>query len=180
MDAPFSEEDGLFLDIATEPQSYHQQDENDLGTGYIRLILPASYLSSKQKLLRVESALPESLVSYFANEVDVSQLNKIDKHLWMAGLERPARALHQQLALGREIIVTEQADAHMLWEGSHIYIKPLPDFVLCHYMWKEYVCKERDLFGKSCGFLLSYIWLIGRQSDLLIAHERGLISRSIS
>ena len=119
-------------------------------------------------------------MSYFAYEVDVSQLNKIDKHLWLAGLERPTRALHQQIFLGREIIVTEQADYHMLWEGSHIFIKPLPDFILCHNMWKDYICTKRELFEEACGFLLSYIWLISRKSDLCIAHERGLISRSIS
>ena len=79
-------------------------------------------------------------MSFFANEVDVSQLNKTDKHLWMAGLERPTRSLHQQISLGREIVVTEQADVHMLWEGSRIYIKPLPEFILCHDMWEDYKC----------------------------------------
>ena len=180
LDAPFSEEDGLFHGIAQNSRAHHQQDAIDPSTGPAYLTLPASYISPKQELLRIDSTSPKSLVAFLKNEADVSQLNKIDKHLWMAGLERPTRALHQQIALGREIIVTEQAAYHMLWEGSRIYIKPLPDFILCHSMWKNYICKEKELFEQVCGFLLSYIWLIGRKSDLRIAHERGLISRSIS
>lgn len=180
LDAPFSEGDGLFLDTAHKPRVSRQQDATYPSVCHKCLTLPASYLSSKQELSQVDNALPASLMSFFANEVDVSQLNKIDKHLWMVGLECPTRSLHQQVALGREIVVTEQADVHMLWEGSRIYIKPLPEFILCHDMWEDYVCNDRDLYEKGCGFLLSYIWLVSRKSDLRIAHDRGLISRSIN
>ena len=130
--APFSEEDGLFHHKTQEYRVHHQQDGIDHSSGLAYLTLPASYLSSKQELLWIDSASPESLMSYFAHEVDVSELNKMDEHLWLAGLERPTRALHHQIALGREIIVIEKADVHMLWEGPRIYIKLLPDSILCH------------------------------------------------
>ena len=155
--APFGEEDGSFHDKTQGRRVHHQQDGIDHSSDLAYLTLPASYLSSRQELSRIDSALPESLMSCFAHEVDVSELNKMNKHLWLAGLERPTRALHHQIALGREIIVIEKADVHMLWEGPRIYIKPLPDFILCHKIWKDYICTDRELFEEACGFLLSYI-----------------------
>lgn len=131
--------------------------------------------------------------AFYAHELDVSRLNKIHKHLWLAGLERPARPLHRQVAIGRDIIVTEEADLHLLWTENRIYVKPLPDFLLSRAAWQEMIDYQPDrldkrsqpndtattLHEKASGLLLSYLWLIEYRSDLKLAKDKGLIHESI-
>jgi uncharacterized membrane protein len=109
----------------------------------------------------------------------VSRLNKIHSHLWFAGRPMSARPLHRQVMLGREIIITEQADLHLVWHESRIFVKPLPEFLMDYSFWKEYICGKNQLYEFASGLLLSYVWLVCHRSDLKIAHEKGLLSAQI-
>jgi hypothetical protein len=80
----------------------------------------------------------------------------------------------------RQILVTEQADLHLVWHESRIFLKSLPDYILDYQFWKAAICNNAALHASSCGFLLSYIWLLCYPSDLKIASELGLISSKIS
>ena len=123
---------------------------------------------------------PNSDVHRFLQvELDVSRLNKIQRHLWLAGLPRGARPLHKQLLLDRQILITEQADLHLVWSKSRLFIKPLPLFLLVHEYWLDYICLDEALYQSACGFLLSYGWLIGHRSDLAVAHRLGLVPTEI-
>lgn len=124
-------------------------------------------------------AVASSIRRFCASELDVSQLNQIHTHLWMAGLERPARPLHQQLAIGRRIAITESAHLHLLWRDDTIYMKPLPDFLSCGAIWTDVLNRDRELHERAAGFLLSYLWLISHRSDLTAAHDIGLLPRHI-
>ncbi|KAF2191068.1 hypothetical protein K469DRAFT_720043 [Zopfia rhizophila CBS 207.26] len=108
-------------------------------------------------------------------EFDVGRLNRIHQHLWWAGRPVPARPLHRQRMLGREIVITQQADFHLLWVGQKIFVKPLPGYLLDHAVWTNHLCKDKELHGMAQGFLLSYIWLIRYQSDINIAKENHLL-----
>jgi hypothetical protein len=70
--------------------------------------------------------------------------------------------------MSRSIIVTEQADLHLTWDGSYMYMKPLPRYLLCSEFWKTYL-QEPTLHDDACGFLLSYSWLICYKNDFLLA-----------
>jgi hypothetical protein len=109
----------------------------------------------------------------------------------------PPRQLHYQLLLGREVIVTEQMDLHLVWSSKWISIKPLPRFILELQFWREYLCckdncacptagdfavqgsynecPQRKLWRSATGFLFSYAALICYESDFLIAQEKHLI-----
>ena len=154
------------------------------------LILPATYQTQAKTGIPINAGIrtaatvlgrvDENIEAFYASELDVSRLNKIHKHLWFAGLERPARPLHQQIAIGREVVLTESADLHLLWKSDRIYIKPLPDFLLSFSAWQEVINQRRELHERALGFLLSYVWLICHRSDLKLAHEHGLLPTSIN
>lgn len=109
----------------------------------------------------------------------MSRLNKIHNHLWLAGLPKGARPLHRQILIERKIEITEQADLHMVWSKSRMFIKPLPLFLLTYDAWTDWLCNDKDLYKNACGFLLSYAWLVCHRSDLKIAHFNGLLPPEI-
>ncbi|KAI9858473.1 MAG: hypothetical protein M1830_006334 [Pleopsidium flavum] len=117
--------------------------------------------------------------TFLSIELDVSRLNELHKHLWLAGLPTGARALHRQKLMDREIVLTEQADLHLVWYQNRIFIKPLPTFLLRQSMWRDHLCRSQDLYANACGFLLSYAWLVCYRTDFRIAQELGLVPFSV-
>lgn len=113
----------------------------------------------------------------------------------------PPRALHHQKLVGREIVVTEQMDMHLVWFKTRIFVKPLPRFLLDPRFWMDCLsckvaclcsaaparssghrveCEEAQLRKCALGFLLSYAALVSHESDLYIAQESRLLSNKIS
>ncbi|KAH8650907.1 hypothetical protein BGZ60DRAFT_436775 [Tricladium varicosporioides] len=123
--------------------------------------------------------------------LSVRRLDSISQHLWMAGRPQsdPMKksSLHRLKATGFELVVFEQADMHLLWQNGIIYIKPLPSFLMNFDFWQENLCsrdetwdaRTADIVDGALGLVFSYTWLIRWESDLRIAHEHGLISKSI-
>ncbi|TFA98711.1 hypothetical protein CCMA1212_009459 [Trichoderma ghanense] len=141
-------------------------------------LIPGIYQRDK-KVIRIDKSDPRSVQSYIKYDLDVSRLNAIHKHLWLAGLPQVSRALHNQIRVGRQIHITERADLHLVWRDSILYLKPLPDYLLSHVSWTNIFCSNRELYESAKGFLYSYTWLICSKSDLRIAHEQGLISEDV-
>lgn len=114
----------------------------------------------------------------------------------------PPRALHRQILLGREIILTEQMDLHLVWSESRIYLKPIPRFLLEPQFWTDYltcladckcpetppqvptegpmICNNRRLWACALGFLISYTALISHESDFHIAQGAHLLTDDIN
>ena len=131
--------------------------------------LPTLYRDAQSQLHRTS----KNLEAFFQQEFDVKRLNKIHKYLFLAGRQMPARPLHRQVMMDRKIVVTEQVDLHLTWNGSQIYLKPLPSFLLKHAAWTDYLCKNQDLYANAFGFLISYAWLVCSESDFSIAMAVG-------
>ncbi|KAM0446072.1 hypothetical protein ACHAO4_009517 [Trichoderma viride] len=142
------------------------------------LVLPGTY-HLKRKVISINKNDTSKVNEYMTHDLDVTRLNKIHKHLWLAGLPTASRALHNQVRVGREIIVTESADLHIVWRDNVVTLKPLPDYLLSYATWINILCKDEDLYRSATGFLYSYTWLISSKSDLRIAHAKGLISENI-
>jgi hypothetical protein len=113
--------------------------------------------------------------AYYITELRTARLDEIESYLWLAGLSNCARPLHRQQLLGREIIITEDPNEHLVWHKTRIFIKPLPIFLVDLDCWTRKICKTKQLYEAACGFLLSYVWLVRHESDLRIAHEKGLL-----
>lgn len=123
----------------------------------------------------------EDTGKFFTDELDVSRLDRIQKHfigLRLAGRYKAvARPLHRQLMMNRRVIVTEQADLHLTWGHDCIYIKPLPAYLFDEKIWAKYLCTSSSLYESACGLLLSYVWLVTHESDfrLAVGHEIPLL-----
>jgi hypothetical protein len=113
--------------------------------------------------------------AYYITELRTARLDEIKSYLWLAGLPNCGRPLHRQQLLGREIIITEDPNEHLVWHETRIFIKPLPIFLLDLDCWTRKICKTKLLYEAACGFLLSYAWLVRHESDLRIAREKGLL-----
>ncbi|OTA06206.1 hypothetical protein A9Z42_0069450 [Trichoderma parareesei] len=141
-------------------------------------LIPGIYQRDK-KVIRIDKSDPTSIQTYIKDDLDVSRLNAIHKHLWLAGLPQVSRALHNQIRVGRQVHITERADLHLVWRDNILYLKPLPDYLLSYSSWTDIFCADRQLHESAKGFLYSYTWLICSKSDLRIAHEQGLVSEDV-
>jgi len=180
---PFSADRSPLFDY-NQPAPKNQQSPNDPPAPPTQLtnpesILPAAYHNSRNELQEVALGPSDGIEQYVAWELDVSRLNKIHDYLWLAGRPMSARPLHRQIMLDRQIILTEQADLHLVWQESRLFLKPLPEFLMDHSVWQNYICRNRRLYECASGFLLSYVWLICHRSDLAIANEKGLLRPKI-
>lgn len=115
----------------------------------------------------------------------------------------PARGLHRQKMMSRELCVTEQADMHMLWGDGRLYLKPLPRYLLSATFWDEKLlcknscscpddasidkttseeafCKQKQLYRSALGLLLSYTWLVQYPSDFSLARDAYLLPHGLT
>lgn len=170
---------------------------NDQSTGLYTSLLAASYRNGNDDL-----DVPCSTLEYLGIELNVKRLNKLHKWLWAVGRPMPPRALHQQKVLGRELVLTERMDMHLVWSGSRMFLKPIPRFLFEPRFWADHLnckdrcyhqhsmqspldelaplknsgfCEKQKLRRCALGFLLSYAALISYESDFRIAHDTYLL-----
>ncbi|KAL2364358.1 hypothetical protein RJZ56_002705 [Blastomyces dermatitidis] len=157
-------------------------------------VFPASYRTGADDL----AAPSHDYMACIEKELDVHRLNRIFQWLWVVGRPMPPRPLHCQLLLGREILVTEQMDMHLVWTEGRVYLKPIPRFLLEPHFWTEYLscrdgcsclyhetavgslgsareCSHRKLRKSALGFLYTYAALISHESDFHIAKDKRLL-----
>ena len=182
MQAPFEQRYELFTTTAaSSTTSVATTRSNQSGTATARrLILPVIRQDQDHSLRLVDAAKEEDLREYLKDDLNVDSLNKIHKHLWLAGLPQCARPLHHQLLIDRKIMVTERADLHLLWRNDRLYLKPLPDYLLSYNVWERSLAKDVDICENAKGFLLSYLWLIRQKSDYIIAQREHLVSSELT
>lgn len=114
------------------------------------------------------------------------------QHLWFAGAKHAARQLHFQVAVGRQIVVVDRMDLHLVWDNDgRIFLKPIPRFLLDPEFWQTnlqcpYGCMCLDppaIFCKAnlrkvaLGFLYTYACLISSETDFFLANEKRLLPR---
>jgi hypothetical protein len=73
----------------------------------------------------------------------------------------------------RQVVATNQADLHLIWFQDHIYVKPLPSYLLDGAFWAEHINPNHALRAEACGFLLSYTWFISSEVDFHMATNPG-------
>ncbi|KAI5859491.1 hypothetical protein GGS23DRAFT_616181 [Durotheca rogersii] len=120
---------------------------------------------------------------YLESELATRDLDRLAPHLWLVGKQDSSHisSLTHQLVRGRQIVITEKPELHLVWYYDRVFVKPLPKYLLSHAFWKYYLCSEdspideslrRDLKGASLGFLRSYSRLVRHKSDFALAkHE---------
>ncbi|KAH6970503.1 hypothetical protein BKA56DRAFT_678494 [Ilyonectria sp. MPI-CAGE-AT-0026] len=117
-------------------------------------------------------------------ELDLLRLTSIHGWLWLAGRPMPPRPLHRQLLVGRDVIVTEQMDMHLVWTTGRIFLKPIPRFLLEPLFWKAYLpCgQRRDCSDENVSFHGTTHFAnradLG-SSDFLITKEKHLLPTEV-
>ena len=69
---------------------------------------------------------------FLKHDLDLSRLNRIHGHLWMAGRPMRARPLHRYRMLGMEVLGTQQMDLHLLKYSNKLLVKPLSEWMLSY------------------------------------------------
>ena len=107
------------------------------------------------------------------------RLDKIHSYLWLSEILTPARPLHRQKLLRREIVLTENADEHLIEDRAVVFVKPLPRYLLSFDFWTAHLSTDRELHRSACGLLLSYIWIVAYRTDMRIAQESNLLPKDL-
>ena len=140
----------------------------------------------------------DDIQNFVLNELHTPILNELYPHLWSVGRRSSEHidALHVQLVKGRNVVINENANMHLVWSPQMIFIKPIPLVLLNHTIWEHFlalpvlpvtttpVSKTLDpITAKALkprktalGFLHSYAFLIKHPSDFKIAQEKGALS----
>ena len=169
-------------EIAFQPTSENPTTREESPSSHFELTLPAMYCDEKNERILIDKTNPHALTRYFDSEVSVHRLDNIFTHLWLAGSKGDSDppSLTEQTMRGRSLVLTPRADMHMVFHGQKSYIKPVPEFLLCHTIWTTYLCQDTELYGSAFGLLYSYIPLIRNKSDFRIAKSNGILSEEIT
>ncbi|KAH6845749.1 hypothetical protein B0I37DRAFT_191642 [Chaetomium sp. MPI-CAGE-AT-0009] len=155
-------------------------------------VLPATYHYHETDGKRVVGDPAEEIPAFLRSELSLGRLAGLLKHLWFAGAARPVRPLHSHIAMGWEIVVSDQMDMHLLWTNEgRLFVKPIPRFLLSLDFCRSNLqcpdgCACQDPVADACrgiarkvalGFLYTYACLISSESDFHFANEKRLLPR---
>ncbi|KAI1774404.1 hypothetical protein F4818DRAFT_442550 [Hypoxylon cercidicola] len=187
--APFT------TDLLRSESSADDPAESDIDS------FPASYQNSGRKVKKPT----DNLTEFLKTELVPSKLDPFGKHMWAIGGKHAAAPLNCQIAFGREIVLWEDVNLHLVWNSSSkIFIKPLPRYLLDKTFWQEQLscvskcscdadlrlpdairrsspappgaeCLQKQLRRCALGFLYTYVCLIAYESDFAIAQEKHLL-----
>ncbi|RYP36711.1 hypothetical protein DL767_003273 [Monosporascus sp. MG133] len=118
--------------------------------------------------------------NYLKSELLTEDLNRLSPRLWLVAKQDSSHisSLTNQLVRGRQIIITEKPELHLVWYNDRVFIKPIPKYLLSHAFWEFYLLSPSspieasvggDLFKAALGFLRSYNYLIRHRSDFALA-----------
>lgn len=126
--------------------------------------------------IQLNANIGDSLQEELVTEV----LNCLSPHLWLVGTQSSAKisSLTHQIVQGREIVITEKPELHLIWHYNRVFIKPLPKYLLSYSFWDYYLISSLSPIEKpvrntikeaALGFLRSYKYLIRHRSDFNLA-----------
>lgn len=144
----------------------------------VRDILPGHPLISIRDKAAVTAVVTQDL--------STKRLEDIYSLLFLTSNRHNISPLHHQVVKGRQIVVTERADLHLLWHYERVFVKPIPKYLLCSEFWDTHVphngrelSKTTELHLEASGFLRTYANLIRHESDYELAQKLKLIPAEI-
>ncbi|KAF8523332.1 hypothetical protein BU17DRAFT_74988 [Hysterangium stoloniferum] len=126
-------------------------------------------------------SIAEDQSKFLRDELLVNNLDKLSPLFWLVAKPDHSHisSLHYQKVRGREIVISEKPGLHLVWYYNRVFIKPLPLYLTNYVFWEHFLSRDdpdtRALRKAALGYLRSYYYLIGHQSDLDIAHQMNLI-----
>jgi len=131
------------------------------------------------------------LVQDLEKEFLTPDLDTLAPYLWLIATQSSLHIgpLHEQILKGREIVITENPELHLVWTDGRIFIKPIPRYMLSYAFWTTHLTPRTPscapethqeqppdaLIRAALGYMRTYYHLIQHESDLHIAKERRLL-----
>jgi hypothetical protein len=178
---PFAPEDQLChkLHIAPDQTSIQRLLRSAPDVAAIAKSPNKKYYLPSQPRIALDDA---NIGKYLESELMTRDLDKLAPHLWLIAKQDSSHisSLTHQIIRGREIIVTEKPELHLVWIYNRVFIKPIPQYLLSHAFWKFYLVGGYSLIPKSereeikraaLGFLRSYFYLVRRKPDFILAAD---------
>ena len=135
---------------------------------------------------------------FLLHELGTPILNDLCPYLWLVAKKSGDHidALHKHCIQDRKITIAEDPALHLIWYYGILYLKPIPQCLLNHAFWKDYLLPSKlecsgdqqayatvsnsHLCRSALGYLRSYSFLIRHESDYLIAQRADLIPEDIT
>ncbi|KAH8726770.1 hypothetical protein GQ44DRAFT_613465 [Phaeosphaeriaceae sp. PMI808] len=120
---------------------------------------------------------------FLKKDIFPHDLESVANRLWILSTQssKNISPLHHQRIKGRSIFVTEDPRLHLVWIHDHIFVKPLPEYLLSHGFWVNFLDPSSSrlvdcdrIRRAALGYLRTYRFLIQYQSDLQIAQQENL------
>ncbi|KAL3247856.1 hypothetical protein ABHI18_012279 [Aspergillus niger] len=132
-----------------------------------------------------------TLYQFLSRDLCTPELNQMASRLWVLTTYSSSNIypLHFQKVKGREIIISEYPRLHLTWKHSHIFVKPLPKYMLSYAFWENLLVSAQspleshnreELLQAATGLLRTYYYLIQYESDFRLAQSTGLLPHDIS
>lgn len=131
---------------------------------------------------------PSDILAWLLEELPTPRLDKMYPYLWLIATQSSSHIspLHEQNLRGREIIITENPELHLVWISNRVFIKPLPRFLLSYDFWQLYLSQPKsgapsnplitdEIRRAALGYIRSYYFLIRHESDFRLAKREHLI-----
>ena len=141
-----------------------------------------------QPRMRLQS---NSLYQQLEKEFLTPDLDILAPHLWLVATQSSSHIgpLHEQVLKGREIVLTENPELHLVWADGRIFIKPIPRYLLSHAFWITHLIPRtssntaslqrghlsKALVRATLGYMRTYYHLIQHESDFDIAIRSKLL-----
>lgn len=118
--------------------------------------------------------------THLKEEFLTEDLDRLSPRLWLVATQDSAHisSLTHQVVRGRDIVITEKPELHLIWHYDRVFVKPMPKYLLSHTFWDFYLTSPlspieeplRSTLRKAAlGFLRSYRYLIRHRSDFNLA-----------
>lgn len=137
-----------------------------------------------------------NLWPYLRKHLLTPELDGIASRLWLISTPSSANIapLHEHIACGRVIHVSENPRLHLTWLDGKIFIKPIPKYLLSHHFWSTFLCTTTeethwnggspnhvivDIRKAVLGLLRTFDYLIQSELDFDLALQHHLIPDKI-
>lgn len=126
----------------------------------------------------------QQVLEFLHNELSTIRLESMSWALFLVSKRRNISPLHHQSIKGRQILITERPDLHLVWHYNRIFIKPIPLCLLSYGFFEKFLHPRTEklhaLRKEANGFLKTYASLILHESDLHVAKTIGLVPSTIN
>lgn len=133
----------------------------------------------------------KDVIPYLQNEFQTPRLDRLSTYLWLVATQSSSHIspLHDQIVRGRNVVISEKPELHLVWYDNRIFLKPIPSYWLSHDFWRFVSCnnisppfsenERKALLQSVRGYMRSYYYLIRHESDFRIAKKEHLIPADI-